>query len=60
MGEQPDGERADDAADEVECDDVERVVVAEAALEQNREVADGAGPPRWPSIPSARRHRRTL
>ena len=40
--EDPDEQRADDPADEVHADDVERVVVAELGLQADREVAHGA------------------
>jgi hypothetical protein len=39
VGDDADHERADEAADEVDADDVERVVVAEAVLEGHREAA---------------------
>src|SRR3954453_22467751 len=41
--EETDEESADDAADEVHADDVERVVVAELVLQRDREGTDGAG-----------------
>src|SRR3954451_9300389 len=41
--EETDEQSADDSADEVHADDVERVVVTELVLQRDREGADGAG-----------------
>ena len=43
VGEEPQEERTDDAADEVDGDDVERVVVAELELQLDGEEAHHAG-----------------
>ena len=43
VGEQADEQRADQAADEVDADDVEAVVVAGLELQLHGEAADGTG-----------------
>ena len=58
LGEESDGQRADEAADEVHADDVEGVVVAGLRLEPDGEAADHAGDEADPDRRHARRRSR--
>ena len=60
VGEEPDEQRPDDAADEVNADDIERVVIAEPALQSDGEEAhDARDRADWDRASFHRRTRRT-